>query len=66
MSREATTRLVRAVLVPGLRPDVHAEQVRRLAKEWPALAGALAQFIEEQGQVPPRDWQRPLVADVTP
>lgn len=66
MSREAAPRLVRAVLVPGPRPDVHAEQVRRLAQEWPALAGALAQFIQEEGQGPPREWQRPPSANVTP
>lgn len=56
MSRETTERLIRAVLTPGPRPDIHAEQVRRLAQEWPALAHAVAAVIEENGLVPPREW----------
>jgi hypothetical protein len=37
----AVIRTIAAWVVPGPRPDIHAEAQDRLRREWPALAGAL-------------------------
>jgi hypothetical protein len=51
-------RVIAAIVNPGRSPAYHAEQVVRLAAEWPTLASALAALLRKTSTNVPQAWAR--------
>lgn len=52
----AVAEVVKAIVVPGPRPDLHRKEIERLRQHWPTLASSLDALVQKVLATPPKPY----------